>query len=629
MNPRRKRVNLKSQVCFAESIFETLILDVASGRSSVLRSSLLRDLHTIQLRLKHEGIKFCTITLPSLSKAIYQSFRTGHLDCPTAFKRQKGTMLPRLFSGLLKEIYTDDGILLREADVASITEVLQLCGLGYKLDIPFTGNEEELVLQNFCETEIELQSLPEPSTINPYILELAKLMIAEVFRDFSYSDILPRHGPGAVATKERGHEKWSFRSLYMKLHEVFPHHTYFVCGKDHFYDRLDWYENLQRQDSGIASVVLVPKDSRGPRLISMEPLDYQYIQQGIWSSLKDCIESCSLTRQRVNFEDQTINQDACKKGSVNGSWATLDMKDASDRVSLKLVMSLFESVPALKLALLVSRSDATTLPSGRVMELHKFAPMGSATCFPVESIVHYVLAVSSIAYGYRIPIKKAIRSVLVYGDDLVIHTQYANYVMEILTSFGLRFNERKCFICGPFRESCGVEAFKGINVAPIRWRKPWSKRLDAVSIQAFLDFASQLYSRGYCRAAEEVWKRLEVQLGSLPTTPLDLYVGYLSRKSRFQQYHTPYRRRWDTWIHDPLHKAKCIHRPAYTSDFDGWERLLKFLLTGSAASLKSADYSYVRSRWLRLHGTTSYTGVGEIVAVTAAPTTRSSRYIEG
>jgi hypothetical protein len=620
---KRKHVDLKSQVCFAESIFEALVLDVASGRSSKLRSSLLRDLDTIKTRLCHEGIKFCTITLPSLSKAIYQSFRTGKLDCPTSFKRIKGTMLPRLFSGLLKEIYAEDGTLLEKADIASITEVLQLCGLGYKLDIPFTGDEESQVLQNFTQTEIEISQLGDFETSDPFVVSLAKSMIAGVFRDFDISKILPKHGPGAVATKERGYKKWNFSKQYAKLHKVFPHHDFYVCGRDHYYDQLDKWENLEKLDRGIAAVILVPKDSRGPRLISMEPLDFQFIQQGVRGAMEMAISTHPLTRRRVNFDDQTINRKLCKKGSQYGNWATLDMKDASDRISLKLVKSLFEGAPRLLEALLASRSDATRLPSDQVLELHKFAPMGSSTCFPVESICHFMLAVATISYNFRIPVWKAIRSVRVFGDDLIIRTPYAHHVMVALNHFGLRFNENKCFIHGPFRESCGIEAFKGINVAPVRWRKPWSRRLNAVSAQSFLDLASLFYQRGYCRAAEVVWKGLEVQLGCLPTTPLDLSVGYLTRKSRFPQIHTPYRYRKDPWVHDLLHYALEIHQPVYHQENNDWEDLLRFFLTGSAASTMSVDYSYTRSRWLRLQGTLPYEGVGKLVAVTAAATSKS------
>ena len=613
---KKNHVNLKSQVCFAESILGALFSDIAAGRPIGIKVSLEKDLQVIVKRLKSEGIQFCTSTLPTLAKAVTQSFRTGCFELPMGFKPLQGTSLPRLLSGLMKEIYHDDGKLRDDAAVASITEVLQITTLAYKLDVPCQDRKTQAVLADFLKTEEELTSFSDTDCFrDDPVLELARTMLQDIFSEFNPESILPKHGPGAVATGERGLEKWDFKRKYLKIHRVFPYYDYFVVGRKHLFDRIDWYRGLTPTDRGIAKVVLVPKDSRGPRLISSEPLEFQYIQQGLWRAFKPLLESHPFTRRHVNFADQTINQRLAKQGSKNGLWATLDMKEASDRVSCSLVDQLFRDTDVHKY-LFAARSDDTTLPDGRVVTLHKFAPMGSAICFPIESVVHYVLAVASIMEDTGFSRWKAARYVYVYGDDLIIRSQHAGSVMKYFPRFGLKFNPEKCFVRGPFRESCGMDAFKGHRITPIRWRKPWSQCSDACTAQAFLDFASLLYAAGYSRAAHVVWKRMEAQLGELPTVPLSpngtRESAYFSKVSRFPMYHTPHKVRYNLQFQRLQHHSYCSSTKVWEKEKDGWSLLLKQLTstprgtdpfsgasTGSA-SIESSVYSRVKRRWTNL-----------------------------
>jgi hypothetical protein len=169
-----------------------------------------------------------------------------------------------------------------------------------------------------------------------------------------------------------------------------------VGGGKEIIDRVQWYRGLERLPAGTAKVVLVPKDSRGPRLISAEPLEYQWIQQGVGRSIVAHLEAHHLTKGRVNFTHQEVNRRLAQESSATLELATLDLKDASDRVSLELVRRVFKNTPELVRALEAIRTDATLLPDGRVQSLKKFAPMGSAVCFPVEAFVFWAILTASI-----------------------------------------------------------------------------------------------------------------------------------------------------------------------------------------------------------------------------------------
>lgn len=588
MTQKGNRVNLNSQIRFAESIYTALIHDVASGRPPQLRSSLDRDLRTILDRIEREGMGFCTITLPSLGKAVVQSFKTGRLTVPTAFAVKKGTSLPKLFSGLMEEIYTGEGKLRENFCIASVTEVRQLCELAYKLDLPCSKDKEDTVISTFLEVEKGLRSLEIDESDG--VIELASSIIAEIFEGFDPKKIVPQHGPGNVATREKGMDKWIFRTLYGNIHQYYPYYFYYVVSGKCLHDKKSWYLGLERLQHGCARVTLVPKDSRGPRLISLEPLEYQFIQQGLWRAIHARLRSHPLTKGHVNFRDQTVNQNLAKIGSYFDTWASLDMKDASDRVSLTLVRALFSKTPELLRALEATRSVGTELPDGTCVKLWKFAPMGSALCFPVESIVHYALCVSVVARSQSISIGEAKEQVFVYGDDLIVAPEHAPGIMDALERFGLKFNRDKCFLSGPFRESCGYDALLGHNIAPIRWRKPWPEnQRDAASLVAFSDLACAFYTRAYVRVANLLWDKMESLVGKLPTCPLGWNVGYLTRRTRYPYFQSPGRIRVNHQYQLLEHKCLALQRKISSRDIDGWFRLLKFFLLKS-----NGDYDVLK-----------------------------------
>jgi hypothetical protein len=219
----------------------------------------------------------------------------------------------------------------------------------------------------------------------------------------------------------------------------------------------------------------------------------------------------------VNFTFQRVNQNLALIGSRSErTWVTLDMKEASDRVSLKLVDALFGDTP-IYAKLLATRSTSTLLPTGERVKLNKFAPMGSALCFPVESLCFFALAVCAITrrrrrsqtnrdlrtYGAYSVIDAA-RLVYVYGDDIVVMHEDYECVIEALESYHLLVNRTKCCTAGSYRESCGVDAFKGIIVTPTKFRRVpiWSKY--SHNYLSWIEYSNSLWENGYTTCADYI-----------------------------------------------------------------------------------------------------------------------------
>jgi hypothetical protein len=487
-----------------------------------------------------------------------------------------------------KRVFGCDGVLRDDAEPAAVSHLRQVLFATYKLEVPYQKEEEQRVIDAFVQTDRSLVLDRGDDKLQP-LLEAAAYIARDVLRGFDPKDILPRHGPGAVATGERLDGKWEFSRLYQSIHQQYPYYDYFVVGGPReLLDRLDWYKSLQRCESGTAKVVLVPKDSRGPRLISCEPLEYQWIQQGLGRKLSSHLEGHWLTGGRVNFTRQEINQQLALSSSMTDEFATLDLKDASDRVSLELVREVFQHRPDVLACLEACRTTATKLPDGQIVELRKFAPMGSALCFPVEAFVFWCLIVAAIhvenpreftrlphIYGKR---------VYVYGDDIIVPKDVAHVSIQALERAGLRVNTDKSCITGPFKESCGVDAFKGIQVTPIRVRTLWTgRRSDGAAYASYVETANHLRDRGYTDAYSFLKDLVEGTYGRVPVgTTTSSYPCWTmddpykvqeilldSYKSRFNSDYQRFEFRL------PMVKPRKIQ-----TELDGWQRLLRNSVAG-------------------------------------------------
>lgn len=461
-----------------------------------------RDVQEIAKRVRHEGITFLTRTLPSLGKALDKSLASNTVLDVIGFKTEKHSRIPLFMRDIFRQVFSPDGVERSDASPQAVAAIRQVTYLFYKLNLPFTEAQEDEVIDLFRETDRNLPTWEQLTKTYDQrkILQRARALISRVLApvDPLNVDLLwPKHGPGAVATMERPWEKPVFKVYYQRLAGSFPYDVYFHFNRTHLCDDLRGFLDLREEEAGTARVVLVPKDSRGPRLISCEPPEYQWIQQALMNLMVKTIESHPLTRGRVNFTDQTVNQRMALLGSLTGSLVTLDMKEASDRVSLELVRALFPQT--WYDALYACRTTATMLPNGDILPLNKFAPMGSAVCFPVEALIFWALSVASVMHiGEEAdsPKRALSRPIYVYGDDIVCDKEDYPIIQRTLPQFGLLFNEDKCCVGDSFRESCGVDAFKGAIVTPLRMKAAYAPSLTGTAYLSWVAFHNAANQRG-------------------------------------------------------------------------------------------------------------------------------------
>lgn len=509
--------NMKSQSRFYLDLVISLYRDIAE-RYHVASSVQTVEIRNVTQRFEAEGLSFLTKTLPSFGKAVDTALSKKEALSIQGLKTLKGCKIPLLFGFLTRLLFDTQGVELEQSSPEALMHFRQLVYLLYKLEIPSTETQNRNTIKSFIEVDRELDLYDQACEFDPLIPK-AREIISRVLGRVDPRDIKPRHGPGAVSTGEKTHEKHRFRCIYESIEKVYPFTDYFFFSLLAVCDNIQEIQSMHTEKTGTAKVVLVPKDSRGPRLISCEPLEVQWIQQGLSTVIVDAISHHRLTSGYVNFDDQTVNQYMALWGSRDGEWVTLDMKEASDRVSMKLVSSLFSLHPDLLSAMEACRSGYTRLPDGYAIMLRKFAPMGSSLCFPVEALVFYALALSALQMHYRVPLRKLRGSVYIFGDDIIMRREDYSVVLHAFPRFGLKFNTKKCCTAGFFRESCGVDAYKGIVVTPTRLRTVWcGHRKTPGVLESYVALRNALIGRGYTRAAQYVFHKLSTVFGLIPFT---------------------------------------------------------------------------------------------------------------
>jgi hypothetical protein len=539
--------------------------------------SLLADVANLsgfsEIRGSYNGLQWCLNEAPKLEKQVLKSVETG---C---------------------EIDLDSfPVWLRRLALASLVDPIkmrllrQLLLFCYKALVTHDKETTKTAFEAFVETNASTGSFGcDLGGRSPILLDAVRRHVQSVMFLYRGSAFRPHHGPGAVTTSK---DKWLHR--YSTIESRFPQSDYFALyfNRDHCAQLEDSID----QDIIEAKVIAVPKDSRGPRLICVHPAEAIWIQQGVRHRLERAISHVRSSygpwpRGHVRFDDQAVNGSIALHSSKSRRYATIDMKEASDRISDILVQILFgRNYPDFGCC----RAQKFVIPQVGSFKnvrgnIHSYAPMGNATTFPVQSLVFWAICVASLQrQGFHQP-----GAVFVFGDDLCVPSECVEGVIHDLETFGLLVNKEKSFWQGAFRESCGVDAFNGVDVTPIRWKTT----IDAEHLTGLLslsDMAMRLRMAGYEEAASTTYqvlrRRLRLQHGK------DLFFTNNPDHGGLAEFTTRDSDVWRDafwhptlhWFHTRIWRLKFLENCLQTSD---WNHVLE-----SVCSLERTGRSSIPAR---------------------------------
>jgi len=362
----------------------------------------------------------------------------------------------------------------------------------------------EVAFCDWVENEENLRNL----SFDRHDTDILRGIVTYLMSTYYASAFHPRFGGGAVA--ERG-----VRGDLDKV-KSFVDHPFLDIVRERSLDKEPDREFARNQFSfgkgartggklpRLASrLKFVPKSITSARSICMEPNAVMFTQQAVLRWFREAMDDGPIS-QFVDLRDQSINRVMAHYGSYTGDIDTLDLKSASDLVSFQLVKRIFPKRILHDLAL--TRTTYVELPGGKIHKMVKFAPMGSALCFPVQCIIFTSISVYaamlhsgwlnthsttpgkgvspnevrwfiehhfSKSVGYIHPNLKLYQPLCVYGDDICVDSRLTDTLTTLLLRFGFKVNVNKTFAGSKaIRESCGGYYFAGYDVTPIRYSLP-------------------------------------------------------------------------------------------------------------------------------------------------------------
>jgi hypothetical protein len=323
----------------------------------------------------------------------------------------------------------------------------------------FQKAEAQCKLTNDCFTALEEGKFCFPSDVNAVFHGAQRIISRVLGRVPSFDELKLAFGPGAnTSAKARASSpRWKLgarlecsadlvQSLPRLLEEVprwVEHHAH--------WETLDaYYVNVVIVNGRLQ---FVPKNAKTFRSIVVEPPINAIFQRGagIWIA-----DRLALAGVPLNSQDR--NQKLARSGSISGTVATVDESMASDTKAKALVANL---LPSGWYTFLAQFRTGKVDYRGETIVLEKFSSMGNGFTFELETLIFYALT-RAVCEHLGLPTGW----IAVYGDDIIIPTEGYPLLEKVLNAAGFTVNQEKSYASGPFRESCGKDYWRGIDIRP-------------------------------------------------------------------------------------------------------------------------------------------------------------------
>lgn len=211
----------------------------------------------------------------------------------------------------------------------------------------------------------------------------------------------------------------------------------------------------------------VPKQNDIDRVICIEPSLNMYFQLGLGGLLEERLRGFFGIDLALQPDR---NRELARQGALYGTFSTIDLKSASDSISMELCRRV---LPKDVLDwFTVFRSPACELPDGSQVPLQMMSTMGNGFTFPLQTLLFAAMVKAvAIESGGLTSIRNPSGNVKdpssklgnwgVFGDDIIVETKLFPRLRHLLHILGFTPNLDKSFSEGPFRESCGADWYEG------------------------------------------------------------------------------------------------------------------------------------------------------------------------
>ncbi len=586
------------------SVFRGLILDTEEMLH--LGNGFLHcDYEKVALSSQSRGLGVFLLDFPSICSGLERSLEIGNWSPMLGLPFCKKTG-PTIFKDLFAKIFDVSGLILDEPCAESIRCLRQLLKFAKKLRIESPKNAVAEKYREFADIETQLyppvlswgsdkllctSGFPTLAQLGIRFLETSRGFnggwldedeirvlqtldhVQSIFdrfaRRFTFREswFKPKHGPGAVS-EQFGSSKFEFPSWPYRLESEFPFDLHGLVSHQ------IWSDQVPLDQSTPCKLIGVPKDYRGPRLIASEPICTQFVQQGLMNVIRENVKRSQL-RHAIDFRSQEPSRDLALEASLTREFSTIDLSSASDRLSCAVVECLFRKNFSFLEQLNAARTPGIQYPDGKIVQMKKFAAQGAAFTFPVQSITYALICMGVIYFRTGTSkMSELAKLVRVYGDDMIVPEDHYHAICEILQVLQLKVNQGKSFHEGFFRESCGMDAYAGMDITPANVLTVFSEH-DPNSLVSTVECANNLLMKGYWNASrhllETIPSRLRNKLAYKDSVSTVFGVLSFAKNARLKS-------RWNNVLHRDEVQILTVESKVRKSKPDGHSHLFQWFL---------------------------------------------------
>lgn len=297
------------------------------------------------------------------------------------------------------------------------------------------------------------------------VIRTARRMVAEVLGPYDKEEHFSLCKFGSKATYGNALHK---SYLDTKISGLKKDGDDFISGS---VKQIEWFKNYLVTDNLLSTITEdqryvpcyylrqnnVPKSFKALRGIQPNTTIGSFYTSGLGRMIQKRLKSVGID---IRFQ-QEVHRRFIKQASVDRKHVTADLSSASHCFTSALVNRLVprQWYNALKLGRI---DKVMLLPcESKIYHQESFMAMGIGYTFPLQTLLFYCLI---RAVEHLLREKRGFVSV--YGDDLIYPIKIHKFVSATLEGLGFKLNMDKTYVEQPFRESCGSDFFRGIDVRP-------------------------------------------------------------------------------------------------------------------------------------------------------------------
>lgn len=320
------------------------------------------------------------------------------------------------------------------------------------------------------------------------------------------SELCPKFGPGSSLSDKHGMttvpDKLSSElTLTPAIAPVLAFVNTSAWGRGHIAE----YGSLRGKFVRGNRFFTVPKNALEERGAAVEPS----VNGPYTCAIGDYIKDKQAKIGNNLRQNQQTNRELARLGSIHGTFATIDLRNASNTLCTEVVKLL---LPDDWYELLNSFRSPFTSFDGKWLHLNIFSTMGNGFTFELEALIFLAVARESMRLtGVDCAIGE---NLSVHGDDIIVPSGAFDECVRLLEVFGFEANRKKSFGTGPFRESCGGDYWNGQAVRPFNHKTHPSEPHEYISLA---NKAHTIYCNSSSRAVRSAVTRVRTYaLNHLP-----------------------------------------------------------------------------------------------------------------